>query len=326
MTALSLIDARAPVWPSGPASKTGIAYVGTGLKFVDEARQSAARLKLHNPKLSICLITDQINYHPVFWDDIVIVEHAQHGFRDKILMGLCPYERFLYLDTDTFVAGDLDPVFTLLEKFDFAGHQLFEGNDCPLPNVSSAFNEFNGGVLGFRRSPVLNGFFQRWMDHYDVFFALNRDGHHHYSNVSDQKSLRLAVYESALRVAVLKPEYNFTPHHLDFACDSVRILHGRGQSKLTDLEKRLNAKLGNRAYIPRFDVVVHDDTSGAELRRLWCMSTLQLLRHAGRAFTPISLRNRLRQSSLIRSLFLRNKFSEAKTAPDPKWREPGSIP
>lgn len=319
------IDARIPSWPiSGALPHCGVVYVATGRRFADEAAEAATQLRSTNPSLKICLITDQPDYLPVFWDDLIFVTHPSHGFRDKILMGLCPYERFLYLDTDTFITGDLSPIFTLLEKFDFAGHQLFEGNDCPLPGVSSAFNEFNGGVLGYRRGPSLDGFFTRWMDHYDRFFALNREGHYHYSNVSDQKSLRLTVYESALRVAVLKPEYNFTPHHVDFACDRVSIIHGRGPARLVALEKRLNQKLGNRAYIPRLDVVLHNDTSPGELRRLWLMCTLQLLRHAARALSPLSLRNKFRKNSFIRSLFLRNNFSEAKTAPDPKWREPGS--
>lgn len=318
------INARQPHWPVSFLPLSCVVYVATGRRFADEAATAAAQLRATNPGVPICIITDQVDYQPVFWDHRVLVENPACGFRDKILMGLCPYERFLYLDTDTYVMGDLAPVFDLLDQFDFCGHQLFEGNDCPLPGVSSAFNEFNGGVLGFRRGPALDGFFARWLKNFDDFYALNHDGNYHYSNASDQKSLRLTVYYSALRITVLKPEYNFTPHHLDFACDSVHILHGRGRTHLESLAARLNAKLGNRVYVPRLDTVIHDDSSGAELRRLWWMTTLQLLRKAGCYLTPLSLRNQLRSSRLIRSLFLRNRFSEPAGAPDPKWHQPGS--
>lgn len=317
------IDARNPSWPttaSRPVS--GVVYVATGERYIEEARAAAAQLRVTNPSLPICLIADQQPANP-FWDDLILVTHPVRGFRDKLLMGLCPYEKFLYLDTDTFVIDSLEHVFTLLGHFDFAGHQLFEGHDCPLPDVSDAFAEFNGGVLGFRRSPALAGFFSSWLARFDTYYALNSAGHYHYSNASDQKSLRETVYESSLRVAILGPEYNFTPHHLDFACDRVRIIHGRGRAHLEDLRVRLNAKLANRAYIPRLDVVLHDDPLTPELRRLWWMTTLQLIRKTGRFLTPLALRDRLRRSPLVRRLFLRNRFTESTAANDPKWKAPG---
>lgn len=316
------IDARSPTWSVTPQRPVGVVYVATGRRFADEARDATAQLKRTNPALPVCLVTDQPDYLPAFWDDRVLVSHPHFGFRDKILMGLCPYERFLYLDTDTFVAADLADVFTLLERFDFVGHQLFEGHDCPLPGVSDAFCEFNGGVLGFRRSPALEGFFARWLANYDAFYAQNAAGAYHYSNASDQKSLRLTVYQSQLRVGVLGPEYNFTPQHLDFACARVSIIHGRGHHHLEDIERRLNARLVNRVYVPRLDAVIADDTAGPELRRLWWMTTLQLFRRAGRRLTPLALRDWLRQNRLFRSLFLRNRFTEATPASDPKWHEP----
>lgn len=320
------IDARNPVWPTKTVGSSGVAYIATGRRFAEEAQTAAAQLRRTNPQLRICLITDQPDFTPRFWDDLVVVKNPHFGFRDKILMGLCPYERFLYLDGDTYVASDLSDLFRLLENFDFIGHQLFEGNDCPQPEVSNAFLEFNGGVLGFRRTPKLDGFFDRWLGHYDRFYAQNRNGHYHYSNVSDQKSLRLTVYQSALRVGTLGPEYNFTPYHVEFACAPVRIFHGRTPGGFGPFAQRMNEKLGNRAYVPRLDVIVMNEPPARELRRLWVMATLQLLRRAGLCITPLALRDRLRQSSLVRTLFLRNRFSTAESKPDPKWHVPSSNP
>lgn len=315
-------DARRPDWPKEFMPVAGIVYVATGSKFIGEAASAAAQLRRSNPSRPICLITDQPDFQPAFWDHLVVVTNPHRGFRDKILMGLCPYERFLYLDTDTFVVRPLDDVFDLLKRFDFAGHQLFEGHDCPLPGIPDAFPEFNGGVLGFQRTRATTDFFARWLANYDTFYALNRDGHYHYSNASDQKSLRLTVWESGVSVAVLGPEYDFTPHHVDFACAEVRIIHGRGRRNLEELELRLNTRLGNRAYVPRLDAVISDDPPPAEIRRLWLMVSLQLVRRFGVAFTPLRVRNWLRSSRWIRGLFLRNRFSEPSDHPDPKWHQP----
>jgi hypothetical protein len=315
------IDALAPLWPRESKPVAGVVYVATGKRFFDEAREAAAFLRQSNPWLPICLVTDE-PHGPSFWDELVLIRNPAFGFRDKILMGLCPFERFVFLDTDTRVIDDISEVFTLLKRFDFTGHQLFEGHDCPPPSVPDAFPEFNSGVLGFRRSAALGDFFARWLVNYDAFYALNRDGHYHYSNASDQKSLRQTLYDSSMTIAVLGPEYNLTPHHLVFACAQVRVLHGRGRQNLDNLQRRFNVKLGNRVYVPRLDAVIHDDMLAQELRHLWWMVTLQVIRKAGRQLTPLQVRDWLRRSPLVRRLFLRNRFTETMAANDPKWRAP----
>ncbi len=315
---LRVIDARNPDWPRQTKPIAGVVYVATGRRFLDEAREAARSLKQSNPNLPVCLVTDD-PHGPSFWDELVLVANPQFSFRDKILMGLCPFERFLYLDTDTYVVADISDIFSLLERFDFTGHQLFEGHDCPQPGIPDAFGEFNGGVLGFHRSLALDGFFARWLAAYDANYALNRDGHYHYSNVSDQKTLRQTVYESNLRIAVLGPEYDFTPHHVDFACAAVRIFHGRGRQNLDRLQRRLNAQFGNRVYVPRLDSVISDDSPFSELCRIWWMSSLQLLRKVTINMTPLFFRNWLRQNALVQSLFLRNRFTQTIVPKDPKW-------
>ncbi len=318
-------SAEQPHWPLSSESLDieGVVYVATGRRFLEEARAASIHLRRHHPQLPICLVSDCAENEPApFWDDLVPVRDPVFGFRDKILMGLCPYRRFLYLDTDARVLAPLDDVFALLRRFDFAGHQLFEGHDCPLPGIPDAFAEFNGGVLGFSRSPGMDGFFYRWMKLFDEYFALNTGGNYHYSNASDQKTLRQTVWESGVSVGILGPEFNFTPHHLDFACASVRILHGRGDANLQQLEQRLNIRLGNRAYIPRLDVVISDDPLPRELLRLWVMSGLQLLRLIGRALTPLALRDLLRRSRLINRLFMRNRFTESTPNDTAKWKQP----
>ena len=126
----------------------GFVYVATGECYRGEAAVAAAQLRRTNPGARICLIADRAE-GPVFWDDFVLLDRPAFGFRDKLAMHLCPYDRFVFLDTDTYVGADLTEVFQLLDHFDVAGHQLFEGHDYRLPDVPDAFPEFQGGMLDY---------------------------------------------------------------------------------------------------------------------------------------------------------------------------------
>jgi hypothetical protein len=319
------IDARSPRWPTECLDAVGVVFVATGRRFVEEAEQAALRVRKTNPCLKICLVSDVPDYEPVFWDDLILIGNCQGGFRDKIMMGLCPYRRFLYLDTDAHVFADLTDFWPMLDRFDFVGHQLFEGHDCPLPGIPDAFPEFQGGVLGFKRTSKTDAFFDAWLHNYDEFFRVNTAETHHYSNVSDQKSLRLTVWNSDLAVGVLGPEYNFTPSHLVFACANVRILHGRAPGDgMEHFERRINARLGNRAFVPRFDAVVSNNMALADLMRLLLAVTSQVARMVGRRLTPRRLLDFLRGNALMRHVFLGNFFQDHERQKEAKFAAPSS--
>ncbi len=279
----------------------GLVFIASGDRYAAEAREAAAVARRSNPTTPICLIADHVPPSP-FWDDFVELPEPDFSFRDKLALRLSPYERFIYLDTDAHAIGCLDEIFELLDRFDFAGHQLFEGHDCPMLGIPDAFPEFQGGVLAFKRSPAVEAFFARWLELYDFCRASNRDGHYHYSNVSDQKTLRVALYESDLRLAVLGPEFDFIPHWVNFACGPVRIVHTR--SGHTETASLINERLGHRAWIPELSAVISSGMSASAWRRVWWGATRQLLRIAARKFTPRGIRTVFRQNKLIRRAFL----------------------
>ena len=287
----------------------GFVYVATGPGYLAEARKSAALLREHNPGYPICLVTDKAD-GPVFWDDLVTIPNPVFGLRDKISMHLCPYPKFVFLDTDTHVLGDLGELFQLLDVFDVIGHQLFEGHDYKLEGIPDAFPEFNTGILGFRRGPEVERLFQDWLRQYDEYHRRFVEGDRHYSNLSDQRSFKKVMYGSAVRFAVLGPEYDFVPHHTNFACARVKILHSRATGKLPELGRRLNASLETRAYVPRLDSVVSNNPPGREILRLWIMSSFQLVRYALRHALPSGLRGRLRSFGWVRRTFLHNVYGK----------------
>jgi hypothetical protein len=284
----------------------GFAYVATGELFFREAAEAVRYLRTVNPAARVCLIADRVHGEK-FWDDLVLVEKPHYDFRDKLLMALCPYERFIYLDTDTYVAADLSEMFGLLENFDVIGHQLFEGHDYSCPGVPDAFPEFNAGVFGFRRGPAVDRLFAQWREQYDRYRALNTGGVYDYANASDQKSFRIALYGSGLRHSVLGPEFNFIVQHVQFACAGVKIFHGRPFRELRRIAGLVNARLGARAWVPILDrcVMQHQPAGG------WAQISLragrQALRMLGLAVLPGGLRRKLRGLPLLRRLFLRNE-------------------
>lgn len=284
----------------------GFAYVATGELFFREAAEAARHLRTANPGARVCLIADKVHGEK-FWDDLVLVAQPHFDFRDKLLMALCPYERFVYLDTDTYVAGDLSDLLELLTRYDVIGHQLFEGHDYRLPEVPDAFPEFNGGVLGFRRGPAVAKFFARWMEIYVAYRAKNTGEVWDYANASDQKGFRMALYESGLRHAVLGPEFNFIVQHVQFACAAVKIFHGRPFSELQRIARLVNARLGPRSWVPILDLCVMQHGPAGGWARLAGRAGLQALRMLGLVLLPGGLRRKLRGSPRLRRWFLRNE-------------------
>lgn len=299
----------------------GFVYVATGARYLEEARRSAAGLRRHHPRHPICLVTDRVTIEP-FWDDLVLLEKPRFGFRDKIEMRRCPYRRFVYLDTDTHVGGDLSELFVLLERFEACGVQLSEGQDYLMEGIPHAFPEMNSGVLGFRAGPSADAFFELWDRCYDEFHALNRDGHYHYANVGDQKSLRAALWRSTLRYAAIGSEFNFIPFRIELASLPVKVLHSRTRRNVGSFFGRLNAQLGRRAYLPAIDVVAAGHMPSSELRRLLGASLRQLLRRASRAAVPRPLRDIARKSSWLRGWFLQGRYDNPDRGPEAKWEKP----
>lgn len=290
----------------------GFAYVATGELFFREAAEAARHLRAANPAARICLIADQV-HGGKFWDDLVLAERPNFDFRDKLLMSLCPYERFVYLDTDTYVAGDLSEMFDLLACYDVIGHQLFEGHDYRIPEVPDAFPEFNGGVLGFRRSPAVEKLFTRWLEIYTGYRARLKEGAWNYSDASDQKGFRMALYESDLRHSVLGPEFDFIVQHLQFACAAVKIYHGRPLAELQRIDRLVNARLGQRAWVPILDACVMQSLPPGGWATVAWRAGLQVLRCLGRKLLPGALKDRLRGAGAMRRAFLRNEEAPSST-------------
>jgi hypothetical protein len=227
----------------------GVVYVATSQATLAEASESLRRLQASNPGLPSCVMTDQRIDGPHAWTNVIRLQDTIQVSGDKINMRHSPWDLTLFLDSDTSVYSPLEPVFALLEKFDFAAVQSSSGYHYDLPDTPSTFPEFNSGVIAFRNSRAVQSFFDLWKQYYDEDHARSSD------RVWDQKSLRRSLFLSGLRIASLPPEYNFMPTTPGFAMTPIHIAHGRDFSQIDRMKQRLDRKIGPRVWVPGMGVL-----------------------------------------------------------------------
>ncbi len=254
-------EAPDPSLPSRPGN--GVVYTATGQRFVDEAARSAASCRLHNPRLPIALVTDANSRAADLFDPVIRVGNARMGIADKLEMQRAPFERVLFLDTDTLVLGPLDEVFDLLGHFDLVYHQPTSGYHYRLPGVPPVFSEPNTGVIGWRRGPGAEAFFANWRERF-----LEYEGE--MGREWDQRSFRHAVLLTpGVRPGPLTAEFNFMPYKPKVANRAVVVMHGRPFEEIERVGRLMNERAGPRAYVPKIGVARHHaDHSVGELFRL----------------------------------------------------------
>lgn len=237
----------------------GIIYIATGRQFIDEARLSAESVKTHMPDIPVTVFCDREFMCP-FFDRVVRIERPRYGFIDKLLqIGLSPYANTLFLDTDTYVCGELSELFSLLDRFDIAAAHAPYRVLYRAKGVPDSFPEFNSGVILFKQSEMVRKFFAEWLTRYQRdltrqhvwLHPLGRNNPSHVKGLNDQPSFRETLYESGLRVATLPSEYNCRFIFPGFVHNPVKILHGRS-SDLRGIVEIINRSRLPRAYRMRW--------------------------------------------------------------------------
>ncbi|MGH7197316.1 MAG: hypothetical protein ACREH5_01050, partial [Candidatus Omnitrophota bacterium] len=166
----------------------GAVYVATGRPYVEEALRSAASLKAQMPGLPLTLFTDQGTESPLF-ERVVPIGDPLGSSKDKIAyLRRSPYERTLYLDTDTHVCGDLADLFHLLDRFDIAAAHSPNRRVSRSGDIPASFPEYQAGVILFRRSPAVEGFLSSWLAAYE------ESSRHAAGRVYDQPAFRELLY------------------------------------------------------------------------------------------------------------------------------------
>ncbi len=209
----------------------------------------------------IFLCTDQQAPSDAF-DVVFTIQHPTYSFVDKI-NGLLSFrsQHGIFLDTDTFVCGDLTNIFDLLQQFDIAvahaswrfSPRVKDGTvvepsfrNAPIPD---SFPDFNTGVIAFRNTPAVNDVFKNW---YAIYNRQCRDPLGQPAN--DQPAFTEAIWNSTLRVYVLPPEFNCRADFPVYVGTNVRIYHGRHGSA-EDISDLINSGIGARVFVPEVNRV-----------------------------------------------------------------------
>jgi hypothetical protein len=224
----------------------GILYVATGEKFLDEAEHSARSVRRVSPELPLAIVSDCVPSEELF-DIRLRITSPEYSFIDKIgALALTPFEKTLFLDTDTFAMRPLANIFELLQRFEIAaaaepGRYLYE-----IEGVSSAFPELNTGVLLYRRNNAVLDLIAAWERAYRDEIASKlvagvRPWH-------DQLSFTRAIYSSNICFLMLPPEFNARVLMPQMVSGPIRICHcrlkrpDRYQEELGKLNESINPR------------------------------------------------------------------------------------
>jgi len=225
--------------------------------YLEEALQSLASLRVHMPHVKIAVIAPRELFRseaPV--DHWVSLPPGRSGPIVKTAARLAPYDRVLFLDSDTYVAGDVSDVFDILDAFDLAvAHEPTRGWDYNTA-AAKAFCELNTGVIAFRKNKRTEAFFALWEKTFDAMWSEQ-------GLRNDQPAFRTALWMSSeIRHATLPSEYNFICGKGNAVAWEVKLLHDRGDLPAT--ASVINSGVGPRVFVPGWGLIF-----GYRGRRLW---------------------------------------------------------
>ncbi len=249
--------------PESPSrSGEGILYSAAGERYVAEALRSARSSLRHNRVPHAVFAS--VDAPAPAGVQLLPFEPSSNPYADKIAnMRRSPFERTLYLDTDTYVVEEIAHLLKLLDRYDVAVAFTAEGRGPIDPDVPGPFYEFNTGVLAWRAGERTDAFLRDWQETYLRWYEQgdpyptpgrgSRDGR------ADQLAFRRCAWEHDVHLFVLAPEYNFRLGYPAVVAERVRVIHGRHEDP-EGLAARVNAIDGPRLWPPRLTV-------GEKLRR-----------------------------------------------------------
>jgi hypothetical protein len=244
--------AQAETSSSLVSAPEGILYSCAGEDYIAEALRSARSSLRHNPLPHLLFASaDAEEEHRL---SIARFEPSANPFADKIAnMRRSPFERTIYLDSDTFVVEEIAHVLRLLDRYDMAVAYAAAYRGLEDPGVPPAFYEFNTGVIAWRASDRMSAFMRSWEETYLAW----RSGEEPFPGAAkasrghraDQPAFRRCAWEHDVRLFVLGPEYNFRTGYRATIVDPVRVIHGR-HADYDAVAARINYKRGLRTWPP----------------------------------------------------------------------------
>jgi hypothetical protein len=243
----------------------GCLYVALGDAYVAEAARSAASLRAVQPNIDLTLVCDRDPVAGHLFSHVVRDDRPFDGKAGALLRTVevmadgLPYDRTIFLDTDTYVLANLWPLFPLLDHCDVAMALAPNGLVEGAPEVNGepvrAAEIYNTGVIALARNDAVAAMLADWRDRFAARIAAGLGGWE-----TDQRSFSEAVLAGQCRMQALSAAWNFRTSFYVSVVGEVRVLHGRDED-LQSLGERLNESHRNRAWDPHTRTVsVFDPT------------------------------------------------------------------
>ncbi|SRR5690606_9017440 len=236
----------------------GVIYVAYGKDYFLEAQNSAKSLKTHNNLPCICFCDK--DYGNSVFDKLIIFNEPLENRNYKINSIIqSPFDRTLFIDSDTFILGDISSGFQLLDQFDIAcTHSAIQFGPSKISKtqisdlIPDSFIELSSGVIFYNKNKNTTTLFEKWLELYNTT-----------RKKLDQPTFREAIYFSDIRLYVLPQEYNLTITGPLFLEGKAKIIHGRfgRENRITPPVKyekiglKLNNKKGRRVFIPGLGIL-----------------------------------------------------------------------
>jgi hypothetical protein len=216
------------------APSFGVLYATAGEKHTHEAVQSAESVRRLMPEIPIVIWTDRPDLLPDgLFQKIHRLDHPTFTTMDRMLPMLnTPFEKTLYLDSDTLLLEPVEELASVLDRCEIAYTQAPRRRCCFRagcgfdPTIPEWFVQPGAGVILYRLTDTIKRVLADWA-------KLSHAGlKNEPKNCGDQPSLWRALYHSTAKMIVLPPEYNYRTVCPSFAGQNykVKILHGRGRN------------------------------------------------------------------------------------------------
>jgi len=227
----------------------GIFFIVYGKKSLCEFMTSLESVRTHMPGTPVAAIVDQRleNLFRVELEQVYFHQMPeQWTWKIKVdFINRLPYEKSIFLDTDTIICDDLSDLYNMLDRVDIAlCHEPMRTWGHEFPNLPDSFPMLNTGVIAFKKSSQINQLFHNWRIAHEILD--NKKENNPRLFYTDQNSFRYALYnESSIRYSILPPEYNCRVS-VGYIAGKVKVIHAH--TDLHKVERIINASCGERLH------------------------------------------------------------------------------
>jgi len=229
-------------------SGQGILYAATGKKYLREVGLSALSVKRHMPDIATCLVTDHLVEIPGV-DKVVVMDLTYEGhkgiklYKPNALIH-SPFEKTLFLDSDTYMCAPCYELFSMTDRVDIA--LAHDTADMSTPLVEGqellGFHPYNSGVVSLGSGQKIDRFLSDWYKILESEYEVHP---------WDQRAMMSSIVANDITTLVLQPVYNCRTNFIvSLPQLPVKIIHGRGID-FAAVELDINAQRRNRVWMPK---------------------------------------------------------------------------